>query len=144
MAPRSFAKDGHPCRMRQYEKRATRMDRPCAGHTALRLRMGTSDCGEMRNKAGGGWKRTGLSKRVLKSRTGRFIMIPAAHSFTRMTRQSLPSKRMTSPAWSRNGCCQERQMMPTNSVCAGSLKHFLVCFIKPPSSGLGGYEHSWD
>src|ERR1035437_8353890 len=71
-------------------------------------------------------------------------MITAAHSFTRMTRQSLPSKRMTSPAWSRNGCCQGCQMMPTNSVCAGSLKHFLVCFIKPPSSGSGGYEHSWD
>lgn len=71
------------------------MDRPCVGHFVLRLRMVTSDCGEIRNIAGGGWNRTGLSKRVLKSLTGRFIMTTAAHSFTRMTRHSRLLKRMT-------------------------------------------------
>ena len=47
-------------------------------------------------KHGGGWKRTGWSKRVLNSRIGRFIRITAAQSFTRRTRHSRPSKRMTS------------------------------------------------
>ena len=36
----------------------------------------------------GGWRRTGLSKRVLKSRTGRFIMTTAAHSLMRITQHS--------------------------------------------------------
>ena len=61
---------------------------PLCYHAALRLRMGTADSDEMRNIVGGGWKRTGLSKRVLKSRTGRFIMTTAAHSLMRITRHS--------------------------------------------------------
>jgi hypothetical protein len=50
----------------------------------------------MRNLAGGGWNRTGLSKRVLKSRIGRFMITTAAQSFTRTTRHNLPLKRKMS------------------------------------------------
>src|ERR1017187_974655 len=103
MSRRKIKVGGQSCQNWQVLKKGDPMDRPCVGHALLRLRMGTADSDEMRNVMGGGWKRTGLSKRVLKSRTGRFIMTTAAHSFTRTMQQSLPLKRMTSPARSRNG-----------------------------------------
>src|ERR1039458_1492530 len=42
---------------------------PLCCHILLRLRISVSESGEMRNSTGGGWKRTGLSNRVLKLRT---------------------------------------------------------------------------
>ena len=66
--------------MRQVRKKATLMDRPCAGHLFLRFRMGTSEFGPMRNSFGGCSNRTGLSKRVLKLRGRWFMMTTAEHS----------------------------------------------------------------
>src|ERR1700728_768543 len=47
-----------------------------------------------------------------------------------MTRQSLPSMRITSPARSRNGYLNCRQKRPTNSGCEGSEPFCLLCFIR--------------
>jgi len=88
---------------------------PCV-YLIFRFNTGTSELEEMRKCVGGGWNRTGLSKRVLKSRTGRFIKTTAALSVTRMIKPSLPLKRITSPLRSRNGYCLGCQMRPKNSA----------------------------
>ena len=53
-----------------------------------RLRISTVELLHIRKIIGAGWKFTDLSNRVLNCRAGRFIKITAAHSVTRITRQS--------------------------------------------------------
>ena len=84
-----------------------------------RLRMGTSDCGEIRKTRGGGWNRTDLSNRVLNWRSGWCMSTTAEHSFTRRIRPSRWLSWMMSPARSRNGYAANCQMIP-NSVWFGS------------------------
>ena len=93
----------------------------CGGrsHAVLRLRISDSELAEIRNVASGGWKWTGLSKRVINTLAGWFIITTAALAFTRTTRQSRLFMRMTSPARSRNGWLNGRQIRAKSSVWAG-------------------------
>src|ERR1700734_1890363 len=70
----------------------------------FRFRISASELGEMRKIFGEGRIRTGLSKRVIKIRSGWLTRTTAAQSLTRMMRPSLPLMRIKSLAPSRKGC----------------------------------------